>query len=52
MITNPQDIRYELEKAFWLAQSGRPGPVLIDLPMDIQWAEIEPEELRSVKQEA
>ena len=47
MITNPQDIRYELEKAFWLAQSGRPGPVLIDLPMDVQWSEIEPEELRS-----
>ena len=49
MITDPQDIRYELEKALWLAQSGRPGPVLIDLPMDVQWAQIEPEKLRAFK---
>jgi acetolactate synthase-1/2/3 large subunit len=47
MITNPHDIRYELEKALWMVQSGRPGPVLIDLPMDIQWAEIEARELRA-----
>lgn len=50
-ITNPQDIRYELEKSLWLAQSGRPGPVLIDLPMDVQWAQIEPAKLRTFEPE-
>lgn len=49
MVTNPKDIRYELEKALWLAQSGRPGPVLIDLPMNVQRAQIDPKKLRSYK---
>lgn len=40
MVTNPNKIRYYLEKAVWEAKSGRPGPVLIDLPMDVQRAEI------------
>ena len=40
MVTDPKKIRYELEKAVHLATTGRPGPVLIDLPMDIQKAEI------------
>ncbi len=38
MITKAKDIRYELEKAYYLATNGRPGPVLIDVPMDIQRA--------------
>jgi acetolactate synthase-1/2/3 large subunit len=38
MITSAKDIRYELEKAYYLATNGRPGPVLIDVPMDIQRA--------------
>ena len=38
-VTNPQKIRYALEKAFYLARSGRPGPVLLDIPMDIQRSE-------------
>ncbi len=46
MVRNPQDIRYELEKAVYLAKTGRPGPVLIDLPDDIQRAEINPDILR------
>ena len=45
-INNPQEIRYELEKAFFYATNGRKGPVHIDLPMDIQRAEINPELLR------
>lgn len=45
-LTNPQDIRYYLEKAVYIAKSGRGGPVLIDMPMDIQRAEIEIEKLR------
>ncbi len=47
LVEDPADIRYELEKAWWLATSGRPGPVLVDLPMDVQWAEVEPDQLRS-----
>lgn len=41
-----EDIRYILEKAFYIARSGRPGPVLIDIPMNIQRAQIDPEKLR------
>ncbi len=37
-------IRYELERLFDVACSGRPGPVLIDLPMNIQRADINPSE--------
>lgn len=44
-VTNPRDIRFELEKAFFVACSGRKGPVLLDLPMDIQRAEVPEEEL-------
>lgn len=47
MVTEPDRIRYELEKAVALAQSGRPGPVLLDLPMNLQRAEVEPETLGS-----
>ncbi|MEK7630420.1 MAG: thiamine pyrophosphate-binding protein [Patescibacteria group bacterium] len=47
MVTRPEDIRYELEKAIYIAYEGRPGPVLIDIPMDIQRADIDPKKLRS-----
>lgn len=42
MVEDPQDIVYTLEKAQHIALSGRQGPVLIDIPMDIQKAEIDP----------
>jgi len=45
-VNNPEDIRYELEKAFHLSVSTRPGPVLLDIPMNIQRQDIEPDELR------
>jgi len=45
MIKDPRQIRYELEKAAYLARSGRPGPVLIDVPDDVQRMEINPEDL-------
>lgn len=35
-IQEPEDIRYELEKAAYLAREGKPGPVWIDVPLDIQ----------------
>ncbi len=40
-LTDPARIRYELEKALFTAQSGRKGPVLLDIPMDIQHAEVD-----------
>ena len=44
-VTDPKSIRYELEKAAWIAREGRPGPVLIDIPDNIQREEIEHEEM-------
>lgn len=46
-VDRPEDIRYELEKASYLARSGRPGPVLLDIPDDVQRAQIDPADLRS-----
>lgn len=45
MHENPQDIRYMLEKAWYLASNGRPGPVWLDIPVNFQGEYIEPEEL-------
>lgn len=45
LITNSINIRYELEKACYIAVSGRPGPVLIDIPDNIQREDIDPEKL-------
>ena len=46
MVTDPNEIRYELEKAFYLAQSGRPGPCWLDIPLNVQGAKIDPDHLR------
>lgn len=40
-----EEIRYVLEKAFYLAENGRPGPVLLDIPSDIARAEVDIETL-------
>lgn len=40
MINNISELRYELEKAYYLSQNGRKGPVLVDIPMDIQRNEV------------
>ena len=45
MITNPQEIAYHLEKAIFLALNGRGGPVWLDIPLDVQGAMIETDEL-------
>lgn len=45
MIKNPEEIRYELEKCIHLTQEGRPGPVLLDIPLNIQKADIDPDKL-------
>ncbi len=41
-----ENIRYLLEKATYIATSGRPGPVLVDIPMNFQRVEVDPEKLR------
>ncbi|MCL1941148.1 MAG: thiamine pyrophosphate-binding protein, partial [Synergistaceae bacterium] len=41
LVTDPMSIRYHLEKAIHLAISGRPGPVWVDIPLDIQAAVID-----------
>lgn len=46
MLENPIDIRYMLEKAWYLANTGRPGPVWIDIPVNYQGIEIETDDLR------
>ena len=45
MITNPIEIAYHLEKALYLALKGRGGPVWLDIPLDVQGAVIETENL-------
>ena len=40
-IKEPEDIKYELEKASKIAVSGKPGPVWIDIPLDIQATDID-----------
>ncbi len=44
-ISDPKTIKYHLNKAIYLATTGRPGPVVIDIPLDVQAAEINPDEL-------
>jgi acetolactate synthase-1/2/3 large subunit len=45
-LKDPSEIRYVLEKAYHLATSGRPGPVLIDIPMNFQKTKIDPKKLK------
>lgn len=42
LVTDPNQIRYELERALAIATSGRPGPVWLTIPMDVQGAAIDP----------
>ena len=45
-VLDPSMIRYELEKAVYYAREGRPGPVLLDIPDDLQREEIDPDSLK------
>ena len=49
LLKDKNRIRYELEKMLYFAKEGRPGPVLMDLPDDLQRAEINPKKLKSFK---
>ena len=48
-LKNPNEIKYILEKAFFLSNHGRPGPVLVDIPMDFQRAKINLKKIKSFK---
>ena len=41
LVTEPQDIPRVMKEAFYIARTGRPGPVLVDIPKDVLQAEIE-----------
>lgn len=45
VLDDPQRVRFELERAWHLATEGRPGPVWIDIPIDVQSSLIDPEAL-------
>ena len=46
VVQDPQSIRYHLERAFHLALSGRPGPVWLDVPINVQASKIDPTALK------
>lgn len=45
VLDDPADARKIIDKAIWLSQHGRPGPVWIDVPSDVQGALVDPDEL-------
>jgi acetolactate synthase-1/2/3 large subunit len=48
MVTNAQDIPRTIHEAFYIARSGRPGPVVVDIPVDVSRAEIDYEPVTEV----
>ncbi len=48
-VLDPNEIKYHLEKACFLARSGRPGPVWLDIPLDVQAVMIDETQLKSFK---
>jgi acetolactate synthase-1/2/3 large subunit len=49
MVTDPSTIRYHLEKAMYLATHGRPAPVWLDIPLDVQSAIVDETILKPYK---
>ncbi|MBF0594321.1 MAG: thiamine pyrophosphate-binding protein [Candidatus Omnitrophica bacterium] len=45
-VTDPAMVRYHLEKAVHSAKTGRPGPVWLDIPLDVQVAHVDPKDLK------
>ena len=50
-VEKAEDLRYICEKAYYMTNEGRQGPVLIDLPMDMQRQEIDPQNMRGFEAE-
>jgi len=50
IVTDPSKIKSILEEAYSEATTGRPGPVWIEIPQDLQWVEIAPDSLSSYNQ--
>jgi acetolactate synthase-1/2/3 large subunit len=48
-ITNPNSVKYYLDKAFYVANEGRPGPVFLEIPLDIQAAIIDKKKILNQK---
>jgi acetolactate synthase-1/2/3 large subunit len=46
LVREPETIAYHLERAWHLAQSGRPGPCWLDIPVDVQSSQVDPGKLR------
>jgi acetolactate synthase-1/2/3 large subunit len=46
LVLDPMDIAWHLDQAWHLATNGRPGPCWLDIPLDVQAAEIDPASLR------
>ncbi|HSA31442.1 MAG TPA: thiamine pyrophosphate-binding protein [Candidatus Omnitrophota bacterium] len=51
MVNDTSDIAYHLEKAVFLAKTGRPGPVWLDIPLDVQGANLSENSLRHFSKE-
>jgi len=49
MIQQPQELPRAIHEAFHIARTGRPGPVLVDIPMDLSRAEIDYEPVSDVR---
>src|ERR1700677_5131622 len=49
MIQHPQELPRAIHEAFYIARSGRPGPVLVDIPMDLSRADIDYEPVTDVR---
>ena len=47
ILDDPADVRYKLEKAIYIATHGRPGPVWLDIPIDIQASMVDERSLRA-----
>lgn len=45
-VYNPLDIKYELDKAIAIALDGRPGPVWLDIPLDVQGAMVDETQMK------
>jgi acetolactate synthase-1/2/3 large subunit len=52
VVRDPASIRYALEKALYLVSHGRPGPCWLDIPIDVQAAQIDPAQLRGYDPDA